>query len=307
MRALCLSIAFALVSAQAIAGEASPPPAADAKAAELSKSLRTSYGTALLAAQERYRAVLEAELDKASKAGDLDAVTALRAELETCAADESAWKSSTHLLALRRFVIDRDAAGRKYATGLDAIIKSCVQRKELDVAEALRTTRGAVAPPTDEARLDLSQITREVGFWRIPPRKRIATKAEFSGPLEVRAIARTDGHNIRLYAYQSARVIFAWEINPRELRVNRPDGTAPETASIATAPIKPLAAGVWYGLTWRIDEKVMEVFIDGRRVFEERGRFDLSASRPVAISGGMPTAPESVVDVKSFTVQKLVK
>jgi len=157
----------------------------------------------------------------------------------------------------------------------------------------------------EDVRLDLSGAKREGDYWRINPRQKIATKDAYSGPLEVRTVARTDGTNIRLHAYRSARVIFNWENNPRELRVHRPENTDPERASVATAQVVPLEPGKWYAFTWRIDEKGMTVSVDGKQVFEERGKYDLSARAPVAISGGQPPGPESVVDVKAFTVVKL--
>lgn len=274
--------------------------AADEKAAELAKPLRTVYVTDTLAAQERYRAVLEAELDRATRAGNLDAVQAIKAEAETCAADEGQAKSPAHLLAIKRFTAERDAAVRKYEAGLDALAAGAVRRKEIETAERLRQIR-------DELRLDVSRAVREDGFYRLPPRATISTREAFAGPIEVRAIARTDGTNLRLHAYQSARVILNWESKLDELRVHRPENVDPERASVATAKVTPLRPGVWYALTWRIDGDGMTVSVDGKRVFEERGKYDLSASRPVMISGGMPPGPASIVDVKALSVSRLAR
>jgi len=151
------------------------------------------------------------------------------------------------------------------------------------------------------AHVDLSEATLKEDYMRIPQQSRVTTKAEHSGPIELQVVARTNSENIRLDAYRGACVIFNWELNPAELRVNRPDGRKElESGSLTSAKVKPLTPGTWYRLRWRITEDGMEVFVNDERVFSERRAYDLSAKGPLGVRSG-----KSLVDVKELTVLSL--
>ncbi len=108
-----------------------------------------------------------------------------------------------------------------------------------------------------------------------------------------------DRYNIRLYAGLGSCVIFNWEGNPKELRVNRPDGNdKAESGSLATAPVTPLAVNAWHTLRWRITEQGMEVWADGKSTFKETRKYNLSSQRPVTVF-----ARDSTVDVASLVVK----
>jgi hypothetical protein len=87
------------------------------------------------------------------------------------------------------------------------------------------------------------------GVIRIPLQSSVSTKEEYVGPIEIAVVARTEGNNIRLRAFNGACVIFNWEGAREELRVTRPDGDdKPESGSIATAKVRPLDPNTWYAL-----------------------------------------------------------
>ncbi|QJW93273.1 hypothetical protein [Frigoriglobus tundricola] len=138
---------------------------------------------------------------------------------------------------------------------------------------------------------------------RIEPHGDLSTVRKYTGAVEIVVVARTEAENIRLYAPRGACVIFNWEVNPRELRVCRPDGDdRPESGSITTAKAVPLKANVWHTLKWRLTEEGMQIWADGKLVFEEKKAYDLSGTAPITVH-----AVKSNVDVKEFRVTTLGK
>lgn len=155
--------------------------------------------------------------------------------------------------------------------------------------------------------LSLGRGTNMGGFLRhsVPreslPGYAISTKEPYAGDIEITAVVRTNGNNIRLFAFQSALLILNWKGNLRQLRVHRPDATVWNKGSIATAPVTPLRTNEWHTIKWWITRTGMDVVVDGQRLFSERRSFNLSRPAPVRIS----SAGGSVVDVKSLKVTRL--
>jgi serine/threonine protein kinase len=167
------------------------------------------------------------------------------------------------------------------------------------VSLASQPVAGANAK-SDLGALDLSRETVLDGVVRTQSRF-LWTKAEWTGPVEITAVARTDRFNIRMHGYRGAVVIFNWEGNPRDLRVHRPDGTGPESGSIARAPVEPLEVNTWYTLRWRLTEEGCEVWINNRQVFSEKRPYDLSVKQKLAIG----TAFGSTLELKSCVVKPI--
>jgi hypothetical protein len=123
----------------------------------------------------------------------------------------------------------------------------------------------------------------------------VRTKEGYSGGIEITVVARTEKNNIRIFGPQSSSVIFNWEINPRELRIERPNG-----GDVATAVVEPLVPGKWYSLQLRVAKAGMEIRIAGRIVFSEARKYDLSTKSTVAVK-----SYDSDIDVKSFVVRPI--
>jgi serine/threonine protein kinase len=155
--------------------------------------------------------------------------------------------------------------------------------------------------PDPFSHLVLNNATRMDGFVRLGLDSWISTKENYSGPIEITAVARTEHNNIRVHAFNGACVIFNWEVNRGQLRVHRPDGNEHRNSgSLATAKVQPLDPNKWHTLRCRITGQGMRVQVDGKSVFSENKKNNLSANRPIVI-----TSHDSRIDVKSLVVIRL--
>ena len=115
------------------------PKTADEKAEELVQPVREAYGKDLKIAQDKYKKALDVELEKATKAGSLDDVKAIKKEMEELEGDETQWKSPTHKMAAKQFAAAKEAAQKKWDAGISKIVRELVQKKELELAEKVKT------------------------------------------------------------------------------------------------------------------------------------------------------------------------
>lgn len=148
--------------------------------------------------------------------------------------------------------------------------------------------------------LDLTNARPMDGFFRIPPKTGIKTKDSYKGPIEITVVGRTEFNNLRVAAYKGAMIIFNWELNRKKLAVHHPDGKAGKLGSVTHHPFQPLEANTWYTLRWRITNHGMEVAVNGRRVFSEKGKYALVEAAPIQVR-----ALDSTVDVKLLEVKQL--
>jgi hypothetical protein len=157
--------------------------------------------------------------------------------------------------------------------------------------------------PLDQ--LDLSKVKVTDGFVHLQPFRgqSVPSRKTYSSPIEITVVARTAKNNLRLKAFQGAELIFNWEGKAGEMRVHRPDSTAKGfPGSLAIGKSVPLETNRWYTIRWKITEVGMEVAVDGKTVFTEVRRYDLSNGAPVEMY-----APDSAIDVQSFHVKPVTK
>lgn len=151
--------------------------------------------------------------------------------------------------------------------------------------------------------VDSTKATFKDDYLRLPPRTELPTVQKFAGGFEIVLVARTESEDIRLWAQRGAAVIFNWELNPRELRVTRPDGSDQrESGSLATSKVTPLKPNTWYTLKWRVTEEGMQISVDGKVVFSEQKRYELTETAPIVVR-----SEKSAVDVKELRVTSLGK
>jgi WD40 repeat protein len=158
-------------------------------------------------------------------------------------------------------------------------------------------------PVTVWGHLNFSQATPTLGALHLSKdKKEIVTRESYAGPIEITVLARTEKNNIRLYGGKGAYVIFNPEVEPEKLELGRPDGEQPYSGSKIRPPGQLLRPNTWYLLSWRITEEGMSVAINGRVVFSEEHKNNLSGKYPIHVQ-----AADSAIDVLSFTVRSLKK
>ena len=122
---------------------------------------------------------------------------------------------------------------------------------------------------------------------------RLLSKEEFTTPLTLRAIIKTDITNIRLY-FAKGMLILNWELNPHELRLHdvrhgKP-GAFPGRGFVEV--------NAWHEIQWVIGAESTQVFVDGAE------RVNLNADH-TGVKGpvGLGAAQGSTVTVKEFEVR----
>jgi hypothetical protein len=129
-------------------------------------------------------------------------------------------------------------------------------------------------------------------------RPMLVTQQSFRPPLEIRARARTNSTNIRLYYghYGTGQLIFNWEVRPDELRVHDP-ATGSQRGVRGAGDIEK---DEFHDITWRIGLQEMEVLVDGHERYRGVGDY-----RAVVSPVGIGPALGSRVDVESLVVVPL--
>jgi hypothetical protein len=147
--------------------------------------------------------------------------------------------------------------------------------------------------------VDLAQVKMVGGAAHLDPGKELPTRQQFTGPIEIDVVARTEAQNLRLRAHRGSVIIFNWEGKPGELRVHRPDGRTTESGSFVGGKPFPLTPRVWYHIRWLLTETGMTVSVDGVVVFQESGRYDLTTHETIRVA-----AVDSPLEVRSFNVKR---
>ena len=235
--------------------------------------------------------------DAARRAGDKRALDQIKADREMYA--EFGVLSSAAPTDLRK---QFTGARTAYEAALLAGIKDFTKLKRDDDATAVETALREFRKQNWK-QLDTSKATVKDDYVQLGSFTALPSRQKFPGGFEVTVVARTESENIRLRAQRGSLVIFNWEVNPRELRVHRPDGNEGyATGSVATARVTPLKPNTWYTLKWRVTETGAQVSVDGKVVFEEARAYDLNAPAPVSVQ-----AEKSTIDVKEFHVVPIPK
>jgi hypothetical protein len=123
---------------------------------------------------------------------------------------------------------------------------------------------------------------------------RLSTPGAFKPPVEITVVAKTDGTNLRL-AYAADQVIFNWEVDPEQLRVDGGPANGlhkPEAGEIAR--------NEYVTIRWVVTPRHQAIYVGDELRFEHEGNY-LHVNKPVSV---FPAAG-SVVTVKSVAVRQL--
>jgi hypothetical protein len=121
----------------------------------------------------------------------------------------------------------------------------------------------------------------------------IATVASFKPPVEITVVAKTDSHNIRL-SYAANQVIFNWEMNEKQLRVDGGPANGKHKVGAGTIPTDKFVT-----IVWRVTPKKQSIFVDNELRFEHEGDYS-ELNRPVRIF-----THKAKISVKSMEVKPL--
>jgi hypothetical protein len=261
--------------------------------AKLEKAKQT-YADQLKAVRQDVLKYLDSREGIARREGKSDLVAEIKAERQ-------ALEDDNEMPTLPKALEDRvsaasEALTKAYTLAIKAYIKDKKDSEAKEIEDALTAFRGELW-----MHLNIEDVTIKDGYLRLKRETLVTTKKEYTGPIEIVVVARTELENIRLHAYKGSCVIFNWEVKPDELRVTRPDGSDKrESGSLMTAKMIPLKPNVWYRIKWRITTKGMFIYVNDFLVFAEKRAYDLTAKGTFAVSSG--TSP---IEVKRFRVVPL--
>jgi hypothetical protein len=123
---------------------------------------------------------------------------------------------------------------------------------------------------------------------------RLITPITFRPPIEINITAKTDSTNLRM-GYAADQVIFNWEMDPKQLRVDGGPGNGKHNPGAGLIP-----ADKFVSIKWIVTDHQQSIYVDGRLRFKDAGDYS-SINNPVSI---FPAA-HSTVTVKSLTVKNL--
>lgn len=109
--------------------------------------------------------------------------------------------------------------------------------------------------------------------------KKIVTKASFRPPIEITIVARTDSTNLRL-GYAADQVIFNWELNPDELRVDGGPANGDHQSGKGRIPINKDIT-----IRWVVKQDSQQIFVDDDLRFEHHGDY-ARINNPISIFTG---------------------
>jgi hypothetical protein len=123
---------------------------------------------------------------------------------------------------------------------------------------------------------------------------RMVTPMSFKPPVEITIAAKTDSTNLRI-GYAADQVIFNWELNPHELRVDGGPANGKHNRGAGLIP-----ADKFVTVKWIVTDHQQSIYVDGHLRFMDVGDYS-DVDKPVCVF----PAVHSRVTVKSLTVRKL--
>ncbi len=120
------------------------------------------------------------------------------------------------------------------------------------------------------------------------------TPRSYRPPVEITIVAKTDSTNLRM-AYAADQVIFNWEWDPWQLRVDGGPANGLHKKGAGHIPRKKYVTIKWIVTTTR-----QEIFVNGQKRYEHEGDYS-QIDRPVSVF----PANGSTVTVKSITAKPI--
>jgi hypothetical protein len=123
---------------------------------------------------------------------------------------------------------------------------------------------------------------------------RLDTPQSYQPPVEITVVAKTDSTNLRL-GYAADQVIFNWEGNKSQLRVDGGPADGLHKAGAGRIPAKKYVT-----VRWLVTKTHQAISVDGKLRFEHDGDYS-QINRPVSVF----PANGSTVTVRSVVVKRV--
>lgn len=124
--------------------------------------------------------------------------------------------------------------------------------------------------------------------------QRLSTPRAYRPPVEITVVAKTDSTNLRL-AYAADQIIFNWELNQWQLRVDGGPANGHHKMGAGHIP-----KGKYVTIRWVVTTTHQAIFVDGQLRFEDAGDYS-GINRPVTVF----PANGSTVSVRSIMVRPI--
>ena len=123
---------------------------------------------------------------------------------------------------------------------------------------------------------------------------RLSTPGTFRPPVTINIVAKTDSNNLRL-SYAADQVIFNWEDNPTQLRVDGGPADGHHRDGAGAIP-----SGKYVAIRWVVTPKHQAIYVDNELRFEHSGDYS-GLNRCISVF----PAVGSIVTVKSINVEAM--
>lgn len=261
--------------------------------AALERDALSIYRTAISDLNTKYLAALERALASAMAAARLPEALALREEKQRIAGQQPlpAEDAPDMPAALKPLRSTYRNSLRHIETARSTSVTSLFDKYE----EVLKAEQAewAKAARTDDARLAgerLARLSRERNTVfdeareLLPEGKalvlqrggRFTSKETFTPPVEFTIVAKTQRENLRL-AYTAKQVIFNWEKNPDELRLDADAGGGRHAPGMGRIP-----EDTFVTITWRILPHMQSIRVDGKQRYLHFGDYS-KVDKPLEI------------------------
>ncbi len=117
---------------------------------------------------------------------------------------------------------------------------------------------------------------------------RLVTPTSYRPPVDIRIVAKTDLTNLRI-GYAADQVIFNWERNPNELRINGGPADQKHKAGAGRIPANQFVA-----IRWVVNLRSQQIFVDGQLRYEDE-LTHAALDRPVSV---FPAVGSTVTVIK---------
>jgi hypothetical protein len=124
---------------------------------------------------------------------------------------------------------------------------------------------------------------------------RLSTPASFRPPVDISIVAKADTNNLRM-AYAADQIIFNWEVNRTELRVDGGPAGGHHKPGAGQIP-----SSQYVSVRWIVTPKRQAIYVNNQLRFAHAGDYS-RIDRPVSVF-----TSHSTVTVKSINVKRLPK